>query len=139
ERLPSYQADQLSVMGLTPLATLRDLSEDARVHDAAIIVDVTEQALERTYWDMQEPFVRHYHESKNLSAGFEAHERAPLESLLVVENPATGVQNLLEGRWPRRDYVTYGPDRSCSTDYSLIDAAKARAGRIARARSVYAQ
>lgn len=137
DSLPRYQANQLSLMGQTPIATLRDLAEDERVHDAAILVDVAEHALERSYWDMQEPWVRHYHESKNLSAAFEAHAKALFESYLVVANPTTGVQNLLEGKWPKRDYVTYGPDRSCSSDYSLVDAAKARAARTARVRSVY--
>jgi hypothetical protein len=125
-------------MGQTPVATLVDLADDERVHDAAIVVDVAEHALEQRYWNQQEPWVRHYHESKNLSAGFEAHARALVESYLVVANPATGVQSLLDGKWPNRDYVTYGADRSCSSDYSLVDAAKARASRTERVRSWYA-
>jgi hypothetical protein len=139
EQLPGYRINQLSVMGKTPIATVRDLAEDERVRDAVILVDVAEHALERSYWPDQEPWVRHYHESKNLSAGFEAHARALFESYLVVANPVTGVQNLLDGKWPKRDYVTYGPDRSCSSDYSLVDAAKARAARTTRVRQVYGQ
>lgn len=139
DRLPRYQANQLSLMGLTPIATLRDLAQDERIHDAAILVDVAEHALEKSYWDNQEPWVRHYHERRNLSDPFEAHAKALFESYLVVANPTTGVQNLLEGKWPKRDYVTYGPDRSCSSDYSLVDAARARAARTARVRQVYGQ
>jgi hypothetical protein len=139
DRLPGYQIDQLSVMGKTPIATLRDLAADERVRNAAVLVDIDEHALERKSWDDQEPWVRHYHASANLAAGFEAHTRALLESTLVVESPETGVANLLAGKWPRRDYVTYGPDRSCRSDYSLVDAAKARAARTARVRQVYGE
>jgi hypothetical protein len=139
KQLPHYEVAQLGVMGDPPLATLWDLAADERVHDAVIIVEVAEHSFERANWDKQEKWVRHSNESRNLAAGFEAHARALVESHLVVANPATGLQNLLEDKWPKRDYVTYGADRSCNSDYSLVDAPKARAARTARVRSFYAE
>ena len=138
-RLPGYDVVQLSVLAKTPIATLRDLAADLRLHDASVLVDVAEHALEKQRWDEQQSWVDHFHRRVNLTADFEIHAASLLQSRLVVANPSVGFAKLLEERMPKRDYVTYGPDRSCRSDYSLTDAVRARAARTARVKSFYAQ
>ena len=136
-RLPDYDIVQLSVLGKTPVATLRDLADDEGLRGASIVIDVAEHALEREYWPDQQAWVSHYHARKNLAADFEIHAAAWLKAHLVVASPIVGFSSLMAGHMPKRDYVTYGADRSCRSDYSRVDAPKARAARTARVRAVY--
>jgi hypothetical protein len=138
-RLPDYDIVQLSVLGKTPVATLRDLADDESLRGASIVIDVAEHALERSYWHDQDEWVAHYHARRNLAADFEIHASAVIRSRFVVANEMVGFSNLMAGRTPKRDYVTYGADRSCRSDYSLVDAAKARAARTQRVRQVYGE
>jgi hypothetical protein len=139
DRLPDYDVIQLSVMGKTPVATLRDLADDESLRGASIVVDVAEHALERSYWPDQQEWVAHYHARRNLAADFEIRASALLRSHFVVANAIVGFSSLMAGHVPRRDYVRYGADRSCRSDYSLVDAARARAARTQRVRQVYGE
>lgn len=139
DRLPGYDIVQLSLLGATPIATLRDLADDERLHDASILVDVAEHALERKYRQDQQPWVSYYHHRANLTGDLEIRVSALLRSRLIMADPSVGFGNLVTGHLPKRDYVTYGADRSCRSDYSLVDAAKARAERTARVKSWFAE
>ena len=138
-RLPDYEIIQLSVIGKTPVAELRDLADDESVKNASVVIDVAEHALERVNWPDQQGWVAHYHQRKNLAADFEIEASALIRSKLVVANAIVGFSTLMAGHMPKRDYVTYGADRSCRSDYSLVDAAKARAARTKRVREVYGE
>jgi len=138
DRLPGYEIVQLSVLGKTPIATLRDLADDERVRDVSILVDVAEHALERKNWPDQNPWIEHYRRRRGLTGDLEIHISSLLRSHLVMADPSVGFGNLVTGKWPRRDYVTYGADRSCRSDYTLTDAAKARAARTNRVKTWFA-
>ena len=138
ERLPGYDVVQLSVMGATPIATLRDLADDEELRNASILVYVAEHALERKYREDQAPWVAYYHHRTGLAGDVEIRISALLRAHLIMADPTVGFANLVTGKLPKRDYVTYGSDRSCRSDYSLTDAAKARAARIGRVKSWFA-
>jgi hypothetical protein len=138
-RLPDYDVIQLSVIGKTPVAEVQDLADDEGVRDASIVIDVAEHALERVNWPDQQGWVSHYHQRKNLAGDFEIRASAFLRSKLVVANAIVGFSSLMAGHVPKRDYVRYGADRSCRSDYSMVDAAKARASRTQRVRQVYGE
>jgi hypothetical protein len=138
-RLPDYDVVQLSVIGATPVAEVRDLADDERVRGASIVIDVAEHALERVNWHDQQAWVAHYQQRKNLAGDFEIRASAFLRSKLVVANAIVGFSSLMAGHVPKRDYVRYGADRSCRSDYGMVDAAKARRERTQRVRQVYGE
>ncbi len=138
ERLPEYHTAQLSVNGKTPLATLKDLAADTRLHDGAILVEVSEHALEKASWDEQEGWPRYYHERATFMGKLEAHVSALAEAHLCIFSPVTSLMNLAKGESVlKRRYRTCTADRACQTDYSLVDAEKAKKTRIERLTAWY--
>lgn len=140
-RLPDYEVVQLAIDGKTPIAAFRDLALDEKFL-GTIIIDMPEHGMERAHWPEQEPWVRYFHDERNLTGSFERRASWYVQSKFVVVDPYVGFNNVLEtwlahNQLPKPNYLTTHLDRSRTADYSMIDIVSHRAQRVSRLRAAY--
>jgi len=66
QRLPDYQPVMLAIDANPAIATLRDLAHD-RQFDGVVLCDIDGLGLWRVAWELQQPYVLHYHRQWTIS------------------------------------------------------------------------
>lgn len=122
---PDHPVVQLAVNGTQPVAALRDLAQDEAFR-GLVICDVTEQSLEREYWDSQEYLVRQYRAGGPLDAELNLRASLFVQTHLAMAGPFLNLAKIgavaASSRRFRAPYhvITF-PDRSQLADFSKID------------------
>lgn len=116
---------QLSVNGHYPMATFKALAEDDDFK-GTLIVSLSAQALEQTYFDMQAPENEFYANNSSYYKSFDAYITAMLNAKLRILHPLLGLQQVIEfydknKAFKPAFYTTVNLDQSVSANYSLTN------------------
>lgn len=124
----------LAVNGHYPLAALRWLAEDPSFH-GLVIVGIDARGLSKRHWDMQQPWIDHYHDRWTYARKIHRLLLTPLQQHFVfMRSPfalAALVRRQLAGLGlPFNDYTVLRPDRLGLIDYGRTDIAAIKRQRI---------
>jgi hypothetical protein len=138
---PGTDPVMLSVNGRYPLATLRDLANDARFHGIAL-VGIDSRGFHLGWHDMQQKYVDYFH--KEFSPARDLHRSllTRLQPHLIAARPDFAAITLLNRYFnghgaPNKEYVTFQRDRSGGTYYSQSNIDAIRNARVAELREHY--
>jgi len=121
-RFPSNPVVQLSVLGMHPMATLRDLANDDEF-TGLVVCSVAAVSFFTSTWEDQEPYVRHFHEGWNLNRQVSTFIASRLQERLAILNPVVApmtVARRFRGAGTQPYPVTRRADRSMYLDYTLV-------------------
>lgn len=133
QQFPNKNIIGLTINGRYPLYTLAELANQTDF-SGTVIVSLTAQALEPVYWDMQQPYTKHFRQS-SFYQRTEARLRAMVQHRLRFLNSELNWQAIvnqwsIDGQYPKRPHVKVLPDLSKQIDYSQQDKAALTAGFI---------
>lgn len=125
-RFPGYTVANLSRTGEPPIASLRDLADDARFRGIAV-VDMVSFFFETNSWEAQSAVVDYYNREFSLNRKLNSLWASWLGSRFVILNPELGlspvgnflVPFLRDRRLPMQSKV-FGPDRALLIDYGNV-------------------
>ena len=130
-RLGNYQPIMLAINGAYPLATLDELANDENFR-GIVIVDVDVEGLSRRFYDMQQPYITHYHQDFGPSRAVHRRLLTQWQRRMVVADPTYGLIAMLQRRFfaqlpPQPRYAEILPNRAGALDFQRIDPEPLRA------------
>ncbi len=134
ELLGGRTVAMLAVNGEYPLAALHALADDSNFVGLAI-VGIDSRGLWKRHWDMQQHYLKHYHDRWSIARRIHRQIESALQERLVFMRSAFSAVNLarrfLAGfGMPFNDYVVLRPDRIGFLDYRRTNVAAIKARRI---------
>jgi len=125
EQWPDKHIASLAVNGSFPMSTLIDLAADEEFN-GLVLLSFHARMLEPDYFDMQKPYVDHYHNSAGYLDMMNARVMAWLQSKWRLLHPLMNLHDLLHffienRRFPDPPYISFHPDTTASADYQISD------------------
>lgn len=125
-RLPDYEPVMLALDATPAMATLRDLAQDGGFTGVAL-VDIDGLGLWKPTWDLQQPYVDHYHRQWTPSLDMHRHLLSRWQQHAVIARPDFGLLRSLVRYWngegePFRPYAHINAAREGFIDFSKTDA-----------------
>ena len=123
--LPGYEPVMLALDATPAMATLRDLAADPSF-DGVALVDIDGLGLWKITWELQQPWVRHYHREWTISHDLHRRMLTRWQQHAVIARPdfslLRGLVRLLDSEpEPFHPYMTMTPAREGSIDYAQTD------------------
>lgn len=124
-RLPDYEPVMLALDATPAMATLRDLAEDEDFRGIAL-VDIDGIGLWNITWEMQQPWVDHYHRGWTISRDLNRRMLSVWQQNAVIARPdfslLRGMVRVLNNEpEPFHPYMRLRASREGDIDYTLTD------------------
>ena len=135
DAVPGWRYVQLAIDGSAPIGTLWDLARDPSFRGVAV-VDVIEPHFYRDYWTAADGHIETYHRRHRAIGAMLERRLATIAqsrlALLTTRGIRTFAKLVRRGAWPLPPFVITHADRTQYADFSLIDLARKRRGRVER-------